>query len=722
LLLYLWCIYTVPFHVNSDESVILAWEQEFVGKGIVDFFGLSNYYAFPYMPFLAQGWLAKFLGGIDLYHVRFVHAFTGTIIVACSYAFFRVLNLRWPLAVAATVFVAFNHSLIGINRVVSQTNTGLLMELIALTAVYGGIKRRCPFATYLGGVLTGLCFYVYYSARLTLPICLLFFVLLFCFKQKLYPPKQLAHLSLIFVFGVMLGIAPLAAAMTRQSDLARESRRYVQRVSLLFPLGQQLAKDRWGKDGVTHCIVNGLTVFNNDEIDQIFIYPNRHHGFIDPISGVLLWLGIIRALLFLRRRLSVLFALTGFFFEYLLYSLITFPSPDYTRLLVLLPFAGYFVAYGIDLVSSFAGLLSRKCKIHHILTAKYIAFCCISLAVAIINLVIFGEYAAECATHGDDIGGVARYVEARKSDANHLYIVVSSLKYPFFTWPDVDWCYRNIQPYISPKQDNEVLAPDDLTAITIVPPFSLFMNGKVWTIKQDQLKKKYPDLNVHRIADDENLVAVENPVNQPNSRLVHELYKKWKDYPSKIDDAFSKSNNADAERLSLEYLSAPTSMIGGSYVKSTILMRLGAACIGLQKLEKAESALLEAMKIRQTIEGDRALGTADAADALGELYACKNDWQRSEQYYKRAIAMREAYEQDEGIDWVWGLANEYRFVARARRQQGKFEEAENTYKHAAYLCKTDRDETHDKEEILKELSGCQKEHLESVGALSRSGN
>jgi tetratricopeptide (TPR) repeat protein len=714
LFLYLWSVYTVPFHVNSDESAILNYEQTFVAQGIHDVFGLSYYYAFPYMPFLVQGWLAQGLGGIDLYHVRWVHAFTGTLIVVCSYAFFRTLSLRWHLALAATIFVAFNHSLIAINRVISQTNTGLFMELLALTTAFNGIKRKSPFWMYLGGILTGLCYYVYYSARMSLPICLMFFLLLFCLKPKFCPRRETVRLTVVFLFGFILAVAPLGAAMVRQPDKALEARLYIQRVCLLYPLGQQLAKDRWGKDGVRHCIVNGLTVFNNDEMDQIFIYANRDHGFVDPVSGVLVWLGLIRALMFLRRRLSILFVSTGFFFEYLIYSFLSFPSPDYTRLLVLLPFAGYFVALGIDLLASFVGLLSLRFRLGKALNVKYVTFYCVTVSIVAINLFIFGEYAAQSAVHGDDIGGLARYVEARKNDPDHVFIVVSSLHYPFFAWSDIDWCYRHLEPYISKKQENEVFAPDDVTAIKIVPPFTMFMSGTVWGLKQEQLKKMYPGLIVHKIADDQELVAIENTGRQIDTPNVHDLYKKWRGYPAQMDKASSNNKLQDVEKLGCQFLSAPTSMIGGSYLKSSVLMRLGGAYVGLKKFDQAESAYLQALKIRLLVEGDGSLDTSDAVDALSGLYAAKGDWHRSEQFYKRAIAMRQAYEKDEGIDWVWGLADEFHGLATALRKERKFEDAEKMYTYAAHLCSTDHNETAQKEEILKELAECRKEHHESV--------
>src|SRR5262249_40383705 len=119
---YLWSVYTVPFQMNSDEPVLISVENRYLSHGITDVFGISDYFGFMYLPFLIQGWLAQLLGGVDLYHVRLLNAFAGTLIVFCSYVFFRVISLSWPMACVATVFVEFNHSLIDMSRIASRIN------------------------------------------------------------------------------------------------------------------------------------------------------------------------------------------------------------------------------------------------------------------------------------------------------------------------------------------------------------------------------------------------------------------------------------------------------------------------------------------------------------------------------------------------------------------------------------------------------------------------
>jgi tetratricopeptide (TPR) repeat protein len=708
--LYLWSVYTVPFHLNSDETVLLSFEQEYIGNGIVDVFGLSDYFGFMYFPFLLQGWLAQFLGSIDLYHVRLLNALTGTVIVACSYIFFRVLSLSWPLATVATLFVCFNHSLIALSRIASRTNGGLLLELLALSALFEGLKRKCPFTTYLGGFLAGVCFYVYYSARLTLPVWFLFLLLLFCLKPPTYTRKELWRFASIFLFSFALCIAPLIAAQIRQPDLTRDANAYQRRSCLLYPEAQIDAQRRWEahstKEGVLRSILKGLTVFNNTTMDQAYIYPNHNHGFVDPLSGLLIWIGLIRILASLPIDVSALFVVTGFVLQFLVFSFITYPTPSYTRLLVILPFTGYFAAHGTDAIASVANVIANKLNAAFARRIKHLVFVCITLSSLVLNLLIYYDYAQDGATHGDDIGGTARYLESRRDHPDHLFVLVADPDYLYFRDYSARNHYGQVHAYISSQQDCKVLTPEDLISTEIVPPFSIFMDGALWKLDRDQLNKMYPNLIVHKIADERDLVALEDPITVPTSERIHNLYRSWNDYASKMEDGLRSGQFEEVKRLGLEYLNSPTSAIMGSFFKSRVLRALGEAYALTHEYEKGEQLLLEAMTIREKLNSDE----AETARSLAELYAVWHKWPKSEQYSRKAVAIRELALKDDPIDWIDGLVYDYKWLGIALWKQGKFEDAEKLFRYAGKCCRLDKGEGRDKEEILANLEACQKEH------------
>jgi hypothetical protein len=709
---YLWSVYSIPFHLNSDESILLCYEQEYITKGIVDVFGLSSYFGFMYFPFLFQGWLAHFLGGIDLYHVRLLNALAGTAIVAFSYIFFRVINLPRFLAIAATMFVCFNHSLVAISRILSRTNGGLLLELLALIALFEGLKKKCLFTTYLGGVLTGICFYAYYSARLTLPVWLLFLLLLFCFKQNSYTRREILRFLSVFLLSFALSVAPLIAAQIRQPDRMAEANTYQRRSCLLYPEGRRLATEAFQKQGgIARNIFNGLAIFNSDRYDGAYIYMNPGHGFLDPVSGVLLWLGLIVIFPMVREDLTALFVVSAFLFEYLTYSLIAFPNPNYTRALVMLPFVGYFVACGMNFIAiSVTGSASKfgqtfPEKSRYFLIAGLALFC------AGLNATIFYGFAQKSAIHGDDIGGTARYLEARKGSPNQLFVVICSSDYPYYAGPTnvADYfgaCRSNVEPYVSPGQETKVFAPNDLETVQLVPPFSLFMNDKLWQAKQTKLNKMYPHLVVHRISDNPPLVAIENPATVPATSAACDQYRAWDSYPEIVEDAFWQTRYSDVEKLGQHFLNSPSSAITGSYCRARVLGPLGAAWLNLQKRKEAEKALLEAYELYAQLWGECSDDTAQVACNLGQLYGSLKNWPTSERWYETSIDIKNCVMADQSTDWCPGLVYAYWHMAESQRKQHKFELAEKTYRRAIELCRTDRDENDYRRAIKAELAAC----------------
>jgi tetratricopeptide (TPR) repeat protein len=712
---YLWSVYNVPFHLNSDETVLLSVEQESVKNGIVDVFGLSDYFGFMYFPFLLQGWLAHLLGGVDLYHVRLLNAFTGTVIVACSYVFFRVINLPRALAVAATLFVCFNHSLIVLSRIASRINGGLLLELLALTTLFEGLKKKCLFTTYLGGFLTGVCFYAYYSARVTLPVWLLFLLLLYSLKQNSYTRKELLRFLLVFLLSFALTVAPFVAAQIRQPEMVRDANAYQRRSCLLYPEAQIDAKVRWEAktiaEGVFRSVLNGLTVFNNTTMDQAWIYPHRGYGFVEPVSGLLVWIGFIRLLMTLGPDISTRFALVGFLFQLLFFSFITYPTPNYTRLLVILPFAGYFIAQGIDAIASFANSVANKLKGTHGGRTRGFVFACIILSVVLVNLYIVYDYACSGFANGDDIGSTARYLEARNSQSDYLFIMSASPQYPYFIDYSAYSCYGHMRAYVSPQQDVKVLAPEDLTTITIIPPFTIFMNGALWELNQDRLRQLYPKLIVHKIAAERDLVAIEDSEILPNSKQIHDAYKRWNDYPSKMNDALYANNTEEAKRLGLDYLGSPFSAINGAFFKSQILRALGDAYAREHQFEKAQAYLLEASAIREKLKSTNSADAADTARSLSLLYANWKKWPQSEYYARKAVAIRESVLKGQPVDWIDGLVYDSKLLGVTLWKQGKFDAAEKIFQSTLSRCRLDKGEQQEKEELVQDLAVCRKEHL-----------
>jgi tetratricopeptide (TPR) repeat protein len=708
--LYVLFSYNIPFQLNEDEIVLIYFERDWVAHGIGDIFGLSNYFGFTYFPFLLQGWLSHWLGGIDLFHLRFLNGLAGVVIVLLSFLFYRVIGLRWLMATSASLFVCYNHSLFAISRMASRTNGGLLVALLALTALFEGLKRRCPLTTYIGGLFTGLCFYTYYSARIILPVWLACLATLYFFKRSLFSFRAIVRLVVPFALGLALAGAPMATALLRQTDIAAECLDYQREQCLLYPQGRKLAMHWTGAktiaEGVLRNIRNGLMVFNNTREDQSNFYVNLHHGFVDPLSGLLLWIGFLTVLIFLPKDLEKIFMVVGFLFEWLFFSLIVAESGNYNRLLVILPFAGYFVAYGIQTIASCVG--SQIKKAGYARNAKILTFWCGNIAIMFLNLSIFYDYVRLGLEHGDDVGGTARYVLERRAQKDHLLVLAASPQFPYYDWDTPEGWTDKVEPFLGKDQDYKVWAPEDLTSVTLVPPFTIFMDGELWQLKRQELANMYSHLVLHKIRDERGLVAVEDPDIVPASRKAHALYRGWNDYPEKIDRLLNAGRNVEAEKLCLNFLRSPDAKVNGDYFRSRILLSLANVYMKLAKFKEAEPLLLEVFRICTELSGWKSERAASIAVQLGDLYAGEHKWDAAEKWYRKAAETRELVQRDCDMYWVADLTRSYRLIGESCLKQEKFAEAQKAFKRALELCRPERGEGEEKTKILKEYAECKK--------------
>ena len=123
---------------------------------------------------------------------------------------------------------------------------------------------------------------------------------------------------------------------------------------MLFKLGRDKQRDWMFKsnfwDAYKINVKWGLTAYNNKIVDHGFIYDNPNHGFVDPLTGILLWLGLgVVSVRLLRRRgdEGPYSQLVSFVILWLSFAFVVNKAPNYTRLMVTLPFVGYFVAEGV---------------------------------------------------------------------------------------------------------------------------------------------------------------------------------------------------------------------------------------------------------------------------------------------------------------------------------------------------------------------------------------
>ena len=223
--LYLAHLYEWPVQVITDEPTVMGVSEEVSTADGVDPFGVSNYRIRPALLFLAWGHLGKWLGGIDLSHMRLLHALVGLLAIAASYALFRQLLPRGWAMFASSLF-GLNHAYLLISRLAMRENTAVLVEVVALALLLWGLRHGHLFATFLGGIVAGLGFYVYYPGRAAFVLWAVFLGLLALLHRRRFPLRRVAMFGAASLAGFVIdgGAAPDRGVESAADDRVKSTR------------------------------------------------------------------------------------------------------------------------------------------------------------------------------------------------------------------------------------------------------------------------------------------------------------------------------------------------------------------------------------------------------------------------------------------------------------------------------------------------------------------
>jgi len=217
--LYLIRVASLPVQVNSDEVAIMFFAKKYAAMANPDMFGLSEYFGHPVALFVVWGKLGNLFGGVTLDHMRLLHALAGLLTIGLSYALFRQL-LSVPWAVVASAVFGVNHAFLMISRMAMRENTPVLFEVAALALLLFGLRRRNLFATFCGGALAGIGYYVHFPGRMIFPVWLVFLVVLAIVYRGSLGFRWLGRLAGVAAAGFFLVAAPYVVAYLKApSDL-----------------------------------------------------------------------------------------------------------------------------------------------------------------------------------------------------------------------------------------------------------------------------------------------------------------------------------------------------------------------------------------------------------------------------------------------------------------------------------------------------------------------
>jgi hypothetical protein len=515
--LYLVRAHAWPVQVNSDEVSIMTYAKIYASRDGVDLFGVSDYLGHPAALLVLMGNLGELLGGVELHHMRLLHAVSGLAAIAVAYSLFRQLLPRRWAAFAACV-LGCSHSFLMISRMAMRENTAVLFEVAALALLLRGLRHGHPLATFLGGIVAGLGFYVYYPARFTVVVWAAFLVGLALFSRNVVPLRRLARLGAVAAAGFVLAAMPIVVAEQK----APAGKVSLQRHALLvFPEARE-TQQAWvfassESEGIRKNVTWGLTAFNNTVVDHSWIYINPSHGFVDPFTGVLLWIGVaVVGVALVRRREQPwpLLFLGGFAIVFLSLALLVNKAPNYTRLLVALPFVAFLVTAGVRFLAGLLGrLAARRDPAHATAAAAVVSVGALVLVVGV-NLSIAWDFVQVGREQGDSIGSTGRYIEAhRASPAKMFYIATEDAEpYRYYEWGyPIIWNERLSIFAGDPSRVGEVISPRALREFRGRPPFAVFMRRELWSQVEADLAGRYPRARLRDVVPDGSRVVLDVP-------------------------------------------------------------------------------------------------------------------------------------------------------------------------------------------------------------------
>jgi hypothetical protein len=514
--LYVAHLYAWPVQVISDEPTIMDVAQEYSNKAGFDPFGYTNYQNRPALLFAFWGHAGKLIGGIDLYHMRLLHALVGLAAIGASYALFRQLLPR-PWALFAGCLFGLNHAYLMISRLAMRENTAVFIEVVALALLLYGLRRGHLFLTYLGGIAAGLGFYTYHPGRAAFPLWVLFLVLVGLLYRRRFPPQTLAKLGAITVTGFAIMAGPLLIAESKAPRVSVEVDPIAQ--LLITHRGLELQKNWVFADSILEGYLKnveyGLTAFNSTVIDHGYIYVNPGHGFVDPLTGILLWIGVASVgYWFIRRRGSTepwpLLMLSGFLALWVAFAFLINQAPKYPRLLIILPFVAYLVTEAVRMLGrllehGLSRLGYRRGRLPRVALAAAVL-----AAIAAWNLAIAWDYVDRGRTEGEPIGSTGRYIAARPNQ-NFYLVADENGPYRYFPRGVPGWWKLWVSRFSSGVGLQYSVPTDQLGSLRPQPPFSLLIGRDFLSVAEADLVDRYPRGRVRNVTPDGQLVAYEVP-------------------------------------------------------------------------------------------------------------------------------------------------------------------------------------------------------------------
>jgi hypothetical protein len=523
IMLALWCLALplcvflidfVPFLITDDEPYTVIVTRTAMTSGIHNLFGPSGLEEYANLGFIIFGKIAEFLGGVTLGNLRVVDGFIGTFTVVSLYALYRTTWEKSYAALGALV-VGFNHAFIAQSRMCFRGGIDVLIETIAYCVLIRASQINSSILAFSGGIIAGCGFYFYYPARCIMPLWIatvLFSVLTWNRGAFAAQRKLIAIALLSFTLTILpnlVGFAGIHSSWTLSQLLITKSG---------IAMQMERSQTTSASSAVLANAQKQLTCLNIPNYDIFGNYVNPHAAFCDPITGFLVWIGLLVTIF--RRKVDEkeqwlrILSVGSFSILMLAYAFVIGCAPNYPRLIMLLPFIGYLVMSLLWWFNEKVGSIFKgdPARVRFLLGIFSIAIVGAILYSNIQSLRLWVYYWLE---FPEPKYMTMRYIERRKNIGNYkLYIVTpkagGSPDSNFFPWLSADDIKTDFKSFtdnppeintIEPKDFCKDVESDLLDGQAISPPLSVLVLKKSCPCIADFIHR-HPSVMIHDITPD----------------------------------------------------------------------------------------------------------------------------------------------------------------------------------------------------------------------------
>ncbi len=295
--------------------------------------------------------------GLSVWSTRFPSAVMGLVAVLGTYFLVKELLKNNAQALLSALLLAISPWSVQFSRIAFEANTGVTLNIWAVTAFLAGLKKRVFLP--VSAVLFALGFYAYHSERIFLPLLLI--ILAVVYRNQLFVKKHRMSLIVSIILGILVA-APLIPVVFNRTALLRlrGTSSFTDQTGLLSRDITKLEQDQRAGDRIGQLLDNRRIVFvktvaagylSHFSPKWLFLTGDnqRHHA---PDMGLLyLWelpflmYGIYRVLKYGKGQVSAV--LIGWLLIAPVAASPTTGLPHAVRTLVFLPVFQIFTAVGL---------------------------------------------------------------------------------------------------------------------------------------------------------------------------------------------------------------------------------------------------------------------------------------------------------------------------------------------------------------------------------------